>query len=523
LRLQERRHNVPHPLTSFVGREQDIAEIRHLLATRRLLTLIGAGGVGKTRLGLEVAAGLLDAYADGIWLIELAALADATLVPHSAAAILNVREESERPLLATLADALGGQRTLLILDNCEHLIDACAAFADALLRACPNVRILATSRQPLGLAGETTFRVPSLSLTARPAIRAVPASPDEVIPARVDAVPGFVEAPLPPPVGTNPPVARSAMMSDAVRLFVERGRAAVPDFALSERNLAAVEQICQRLDGIPLAIELAAARISVLSPVQIADRLGDRFSLLTGGSRTALPQHQTLLALVDWSHNLLDERERTLLRRLAVFRGGWTLEAAEAVCADAGLAADQILDLLSGLIAKSLILTVRHSDEVRYWFPESIRAYAIEKLREAGEAPLLRERHGTWVLALAEQATPELFGPRQDAWLDRLDAEHDNLRAALEWSLATPTTDELAIRLVGALAWFWGSRGHVTEGRRWLERVRAQSAGRTPEYLRACYGAGWLAHLQQDEPSARHLLEEALPLARELDDTWATA
>ena len=520
------RHNLPKPLTSFIGREQEIAEARRLLSATRLLTLTGAGGVGKTRLSYEVAGSLLDpplrpeqapgaanghAYRDGVWLVELAALADATQVPLALAAVLGVREEAERPLIATLVDALRTEQLLLVLDNCEHLIEACAELADTLLRACAGLRILATSRQALGIAGETTFRVPSLALSARPATATAP-NP------RMDSE-------YNPDAGARP-TAESidrASASEAVHLFVERARAVRPAFRLTDRNAPAVEQICRRLDGIPLAIELAAARVAVLGPEQIAARLGDRFRVLTGGSRTALPRYRTLRALIDWSHDLLDDRERLLLRRLAVFAGGWTLEAAEVVCAGEGLASDEILDLLSGLVAKSLVLTVEQTmeaRETRYRFLESPREYAAEKLREAGEETALRGHHFAWFLALAERAERDMFGPRQAAWLRRLDEEHDNLRAALAWSIESGDV-ESGVRLAASLLLFWLTRGFVGEGQRWLSDLLARSGGSSSDVQareRALRAAGRLAITAGDYDIAHGFLAEAVAIARRHDD-----
>jgi predicted ATPase/DNA-binding CsgD family transcriptional regulator len=495
----ERRHNLPHPIASFVGREREVAEVTRLLATTRLLTLTGTGGVGKTRLGHEAAAGLLDAYPDGVWIVELAALADGALVPQAVAAVLGVRQEPGRPLTATLADALRAERLLLVLDNCEHLIDACAALAHALLRAGPEPRILATSRQALGIAGETTFWVPSLSLAAP-------------LDAPTVSAPGEDEVPA--PVAGTPPA-----QSDAVRLFVERARAVLPSFTLTDRNVSAVAEVCRRLDGIPLAIELAAARVPVLSPEQIAARLGDRFRLLTGGGPTTLPRYRTLRALVDWSHDLLDEGERTLLRRLAVFAGGWTLEAAEAVCAGEGLAPDEVLDLLSGLVAKSLVLADDHAGEVRYRFLETLREYAAERLRDAGEETILRERHRDWFLALAERAEPALEYAEEAGWFDRLDAERDNLRAVERWAAARGDA-ETVVRLGAALWQFWQMQADAADARERVDAILALAAATplAPARAKALDGAGVLARMLGDYPAARALGEESLALARQLDD-----
>jgi predicted ATPase/DNA-binding CsgD family transcriptional regulator len=515
-----RPHNLPHPLTSFIGREHEIAEVGRLLTATRLLSLTGPGGIGKTRLGHEVAAGLHDAFQDGAWLVELAALTDDRLVPQAVAAVMRVHEEPDHSLTATLADVLRDRQLLVVLDNCEHLVEACAELADALLRACPELRILATSRQPLGIAGETTFRVPSLSLTPPRDVRSPVASNQEAAHLTVDDPP-------PAPDGTEP----AAATSEAVSLFVERARAVVSGFRLTDRNVAAVEQICQRLDGIPLAIELAAARVAVLGPEQIAARLGDRFGFLTGGSRTAPRRHQTLRALVDWSHDLLDEQERALLRRLAVFAGGWTLEAAEAVCSGDGLAPDEILDLLSGLIAKSLVLTGDQTHEVRYRLLESIREYAAEKLRDAGEEAGLRQRHFDWFLALAERAETELAGPQQLARLRQLDAERDNLRAALAWSVERVGAEggERGVRLAGSMYRYWAIRGFCLEGSRWLAELlpRSESASCSATAararVRALCAAGRLAITECDYGAAHLVLTESFAIARDHEDRLGLA
>jgi predicted ATPase/DNA-binding CsgD family transcriptional regulator len=477
---QRRLDNLSLALTSFIGREQEIAEIGRLLGMSRLVTLTGTGGVGKTRLGHEVAGGQLEVFEDGVWLVELAALVDARLVPQAVASVLGMREQVERSLTATLADALRSRQLLLVLDNCEHLLDACAMLADSLLRACPDLQMLATSRQALGIDGEIAYRVPSLSLSA--------------------------------PASTDAP-------TEAVRLFVERAQAAVPGFTLTDRNASAVGQICVRLDGIPLAIELAAARIAVLSPEQIAARLGDRFWLLTGGRRTAMPRHQTLQALLDWSYDLLDEREQVLLRRLAVFAGGWTLEAAESVCAVDGLGSDEILDLLAGLVTKSLVQTGEQLAEVRYWFQQSPRAYAVEKLAHASEEAMLRARHLDWFLALAERAEPELTGPDQEGWLDRLDRERENLRSAQRWAVARG--DAAMIARLGAALWrFCWVRADASDAREWIRAISplAQQAPPTPALARALHGAGVLAGSLADYAACRSLLGEGLAVARQLED-----
>jgi predicted ATPase/DNA-binding CsgD family transcriptional regulator len=500
-------HNLPHPLTSFIGRAQEIGEAQRLLAGTRLLTLTGAGGVGKTRLGQEVAASYLDEFADGVWIVELSALTDAALVPQAVATTLGVHEAPEQTLTLVLTAALAPRQLLLVLDNCEHLIDACATLAELLLRACPALRIMATSREALGIAGETTFQVPSLSLGAPSGA----ASASQGV-----AADDLAEAQA------------AGDTSEAVRLFVERAQAAMPAFALTARNAAAVEQICQRLDGIPLAIELAAARVVVLSPDQIAARLGDRFHLLSGGSRTALPRYRTLRALLDWSHDLLDEQERMLLRRLAVFAGGWTLEAAESVCAVDGLGPDEILDPLSGLVAKSLVATDEQAGEVRYRFLESLREYAAEKLREAGEEATLRARHVAWCLALAERAESHLDGTASDRWLGRLEHERENVRAALA-SCIERADAEIGLRLAGALTQFWFARGPYGDIRGVLADLLALPSAQqcSPPVLaaraKALFAAGRLAMRQDDCAMADDHFQEALEISQQLGDRCSLA
>jgi non-specific serine/threonine protein kinase len=396
--------NLPISLTSFIGREREIAEVTRLLAgppsESRLLTLTGAGGCGKTRLALRVAGEALGDFPDGVWLVELAALADPALVAGAVAMAVGVREVPGRALTESLVDHLRDRTLLLILDNCEHLVAAAAGLADVLLRSCPRLRVLATSREPLGSAGETIWRVPSLT--------------------------------LPPLSAADAPLLEPLTRYEAVRLFVERARAAVPAFAPSAENAPALVEICRRLDGIPLAIELAAARVRVFSAAQIAARLDDRFRLLTAGPRTALPRQQTLRATVDWSYDLLAEPERALLRRLSVFAGGWTFEAAEAVAAGDGIQTHAVLDLMAQLVDKSLVIAEEQRGAVRYRLLETIRAYARDRLLEAGEAERTRDRHLAYFLGLAEEAEPRLRGAEERVTLDRLEAEHANLQAALE-------------------------------------------------------------------------------------------
>jgi non-specific serine/threonine protein kinase len=470
-------HNLPLQLTSFVGRERDLDELRQTLASARLLTLTGTGGCGKTRLALHMAADMLDSFPDGVWLVELAPLADPALVPHTIAAALGVRETPGQPILDTLLGALRPKRLLVLLDNCEHLLDACAQIADALLRRCPGIRILATSREALGIAGEVSRRVPSLSV------------PQEE---------GVLGAQL--------------TRWEAVQLFVERAQAVRADFALTEQNAPDVAQVCRRLDGIPLALELAAARLQGLTVAQLAARLDQRFRLLTTGSRTALPRQQTLRATIDWSYDLLGEPERRLFGRLSVFAGGWTLEAAEAVCQGPGIGQEEVLDLLLRLVDKSLVI----AEEGRYWLLETVRQYGRDRLATTGDAQALYAKHAACYLWLAEELEPQLLGPGQAISYDRLDVEHDNLRAALAWGLGEAGEPEAALRLAGALSWFWFVGGYFTEGRSWLERALAAGAA-APASVRskALKGAGDFAG-DQEQAEARYA--EGLALCRSTHD-----
>jgi predicted ATPase/DNA-binding SARP family transcriptional activator len=414
-------HNLPAQRTSFVGREREMLEVKRQLVMTRLLTLTGAGGSGKTRLALEVARDLVGAYPDGVWLVELAPLSEKKLVPHAVADALGVPEGSGRSLSHALVDDLHEKKLLLVLDNCEHLIEAAAQLANALLSSCPRLRVVATSRETLGVEGELVWRVDPLSVPD--------ADPDHRARATGE-------------------LARY----DAVRLFVERARLGSPHFELRAENAGAVVQICRRLEGIPLAVELAAARVRALSLEQISARLEDSLKLLRGDSRSAPQRQRTLRATLEWSHELLSAEERVLLRRHSVFVGGWTLEAAEeAVGASDGIQEEEVLELLSKLVDKSLVVAEVRAGEVRrYRLLETVRQYAQERLEESGEAETFRRRHAEFFLALAEEAEPGLVGAQQQEWAERLEEEHDNLRAALSWSLEREP--EAALRLAGARA-----------------------------------------------------------------------
>jgi predicted ATPase/class 3 adenylate cyclase len=508
------QHNLPQQLTSFVGRGKELAEVKALLDRTRLLTLTGAGGCGKTRLALQSAAGMLEDSGDagnrlsGCWLVELAPLSEPSLVPQTVASALGLKEEPGRPVLQTLTEHLKSKHLLLILDNCEHLLESCAQVADAVLRGCPGVLVLATSREGLGISGETLYRVPSLSLPDR----AQPHSPE------------------------------SLSRCEAARLFIERAAQVRTGFSVTDQNAPALASVCSRLDGIPLAIELAAARVRSLSVEEINGKLDQRFRLLTGGSRTALPRQQTLRSLIDWSYDLLGDAEKALIRRLSVFAGGWTLEAAEATCSDdeRGTATDEraqtvqrpasrplsmdvdrdvVLDLLTSLCDKNLLVAEQQEGATRYRLLETVRQYARERLLESGEGDVWRRRHLECFLALAEEAEPHLAGADQAAWLERLEREHDNLRAALEWSAEAPDGAASGLRLAGLLWRFWDVRGHLAEGRDRLSRALAQDRGADPSVRAgALNGAGVLAQSQGDYPAARGPLEESLAIRRELVD-----
>jgi predicted ATPase/DNA-binding SARP family transcriptional activator len=490
------RHNLPASLTSFVGREREMLEARRLLSMTRLLTLTGAGGSGKTRLALEVARGLASSYPDGAWLVELAPLSEPELVPQAVANALEIREQPGCPLLDTLLDALRDREMLLVLDNCEHLIDASARLAEPLLNSCPRLRVLATSREPLGVRGEVIWQVPPLSL---------PATTDGGRPDGGSTVEGL-------------------MRYEAVRLFVDRARLRLPDFELTERNAGAAARVCRKLDGIPLAIELACARMGALAVEQITERLEDSLGLLTGGSRTAEPRQRTLRATLDWSHDLLGEGERALFRRLSVFAEGWTLEAAEAVCSGNGIEEDSVLDLLGGLVDKSLVLAgATTGGAARYRMLEPIRQYACEKLEDSGEAAEVKGRHAAFFLTLAEEAEPELAGSQQRLWVERLEEEHDNLRAAISWS-SERGVGELGLRLGAAFWRFWYARGYLSEGRRWLEQALAASdPAPTPERIKALEGLGWMTQLQGETGRAKAAYGEMLGLSRRSGDKGSVA
>ena len=481
-------NNLPAQVTTFVGRSREMAEVKRLLGTTRLLTLTGPGGTGKTRLSLQVAADVLDQFSHGVWLIELATLADGTLVPEAIADAVEIREAPGRPTLDTLMDALQARHLLLVLDNCEHLIAACAHTAATLLRRCPAVKILATSREALNIEGETIQTVPPLAVAefGRPEI--------------------------------HPEADRFAEL-EAVQLFAERAAAARPGFAVTAENAPLLARICWRLDGIPLAIELAAARVKVLSLEQILARLDDRFRLLSGGSRAALPRQQTLGALIDWSYDLLSEPERRLLRRLTVFVAGRTLDMAEEVCAGDGLEKEEIFDLVSALVEKSLLMVEPGANGIsRYTMLESVWDYGDEKLAQHQETARYRRKHLDFFVRLAEAAEPALFGAEQKAWLERLSVEHYNLNRALRFSFERPETIEAGLRLAGALTRYWEVRSYLTEGFEQFQALLARAGDTVPPGVRAkaALGAGRLSWCQDRDADALRYYREAQALYRSL-------
>ncbi|HXF83456.1 MAG TPA: tetratricopeptide repeat protein [bacterium] len=478
-------NNLPRQLTSFIGRERELAEVTALLRTAPLVTLTGPGGAGKTRLALQVGAEVVERFPDGVWLVALEALSDPALVPAAIAAVVGVREETHRPLLQTLVDVHRPKELLLIVDNCEHLLQGAAQVIGAMLHACPRLRVLATSQERLGIPGEVTYPIAMLPV------------PD-------------------PRAAALEAVAATA----AVRLFVDRAVLSQVRFVLTAENAPAVAQIVRQLDGIPLAIELAAARVQALSVEQIAARLDDRLRLLTTGPRTEVPRHQTLRAVLDWSYDLLAAEERALLRRLAVFAGGFVLEAAEAIC---GRGDVDVLNALARLVARSLVVFDDTGPTPRYRLLETVRLYGLERLRAEDDEAAVRTRHRDWYLVLAEQAEPHLTGAEQKRWLDRLEEEHDNLRAALTWCRDGPDGVAHGLRLAGALTTFWDIRGHWREGREWLETMLARSAEQSPARVKALNGAANFAFFQGDFARAASLGQESLDLSRRLGDRRGAA
>ena len=486
LPVKEIPNNLPQQGTSFIGREREIDEVKAMLGDTRLVTLLGMGGLGKTRLSLQVAAEQMALFPDGVWFLDLSPLSDGALVAAEAARVLDVAEEPGRPMLATLGAHLKAKRALLILDNCEHLIKPTADMAHAIVKAAPQVRMVASSREPLHVPGEKTYPILPLPVPDRKASLEV--------------------------------LARSA----AVQLFVQRAQGHKPAFELNEREAPAVAELVARLEGIPLALELAAARVRSLSVADINKRLNDRYKILTGGSRVLQERQQTLRALVDWSYELLNENEQLTLRRLAVFVGGFELEAAEKVCGVEPIEDFEVLDLLGSLTDKSLMMLEERESGSRYRMLETIREYAAEKLKADGdEAAAAAVRHCEYFFQLAKDANNGLDGGAEWAtWLMRLDAELDNIRAAMSLALAEGVDPFIAVKLAVAMQGFWILRGYITEGRRLvkaaLELPAVQSSSLAKAY--ALYVGAALAEGQSDHASARQMLESSLALYRELDN-----
>jgi predicted ATPase/DNA-binding XRE family transcriptional regulator len=483
------RH-LPSIPDSFIGREREQARVAALLDDSRLVTLVGAGGIGKSRLALAVAEAIAANYPDGAWLVELAALSNPILVPDAVATALGLRPEANQPLVVTLVNHLATRRLLLILDNCEHLVSACADLVGTLLRSCPAVHILATSREALRVIGERRFGIPALTT----------------------------------PPTQHRDVVELARSYDAVRLFVARAQERVHDFELDAENVAAVAEICARLDGIPLALELAASRVGMLPVQWIAERLDDRFRLLSSGDRTALPRQRTLRAALDWSWDLLEPVEQRVLARLAVFAGGCTLAAAQSICIEPTLDEWSVLDILDALADKSLLSMDEHADETgntRYRMLETVRQYARDRLAEHAETASIRDRHLQWYAALVDEADRMLLGPEQTKWLARLESELDNLRSALNWSVntqagETPCDRLIGVRLAATLSRFWRMRSLLNEGRYWLTLARDQH--NLPPDVKAAvlYGIGFLSYYQGDYASAIEHARESLALFRDL-------
>jgi len=482
-------NNLPTQLTTFIGRENEITEVKQELESHRLVTLTGSGGTGKTRLSLQVAAELLDHFDHGVWFVELAPLADPELIPQTILSTIGVQEQQGRTPLEVLKEYLHEKQTLIVLDNCEHLVSASAEVANTLLNAAPKLKILASSREALGVKGEMSYPVPSLSL---PDIKHLP-------------------------------VFEQLSRYEAVRLFIDRALLVAPHFVVDKDNAPHIAQICHRLDGIPLAIELAVARIKMLSVEQISKRLDDRFRLLTGGARTALPRQQTLRALIDWSYDILSENERLLLRRLSVFAGGWTLEAAEEVCSGDNIEIYDVLDLLTQLVNKSLVVVMEHSQgrETRYRMLETIRQYAREKLLEAGSSEIIRDKHLAYFVKLVEQAEPELYRSNQVFWFNKLDDELDNLRMAMEWALVANVESGLQI---ASIPWrFWNAHGYPGDLGEWFKQLLERYI--TTDILHARALAVYsIWHFQRGNfPETIRLAGQSLQMARRLSDRQTEA
>ena len=497
-------NNLPTQLTTFIGREKEIAEVKHELEEHRLVTLTGSGGTGKTRLSLQVAAELLEKFEHGAWFIELAPLTDPDLIPQTILSAIGISEQPNKLPIEILKEYLHEKKVLIVLDNCEHLVAASAQVANTLLNAAPRLKVMASSREALGVKGEVSYPVPSLTL---PDIKHLP-------------------------------VIEQLSQYEAVRLFIDRALLVSPHFVVDKDNAPFIAQICHRLDGIPLAIELAAARVKMMSVEQISKRLDDRFRLLTGGARTALPRQQTLRALIDWSYDHLSENEQILFRRLSVFMGGWALEAAEEVCSDSDhakrsvnsdaptdyrLLITDILDLLTQLVNKSLVVVVGNSrcGETRYRMLETIRQYAREKLLEVGGGEIIRRQHLAYFVKLAKQAEPELYRSNQVFWLNKLDDELDNIRAAMDWALATDVESGLRLIIVPRL--FWEEHGNIQEIGGWLAQLLEQYNNADSLRAPALAAYSYILAVSGDLKLAENTANQSLELSRAISDKHAEA
>jgi predicted ATPase/class 3 adenylate cyclase len=485
--LDARPNNLPVQLTSFIGREEEIKKIKELLKNTHLLTLTGPGGAGKTRLSLQVGADIIDEFANGVWFVELAPITDSVLLPNEILKELGIKEEPNKTLDETLTGYLKDKEILIILDNCEHLIDACAILTENLLKACSKLKIIATSREALKCTGEQTYSILSLK---------TPNLKDELS-------------------------LEQLSQYEAVSLFIERALAVNTKFRVTNVNAPALAGICSQLDGIPLAIELAAARVKVLTVEKIYERLNNRFSLLTGGKRTALPRQQTLRALIDWSYDLLSQEEKILWSRLSVFNDGWTLESAEEICSDDKVKKEEIFDLLCALTEKSIIIFDEEKD--RYRILESLCQYGEERLKEVNEKDVILSKHLHYLMEFAESTEPKLKGSKAKEWLDKLEIEHGNLQAAIDWSLKDGDNEEGA-RIAGALAKFWDTRGYYTTGRRHVENIlnnMKEISKISKAKILNC--SGLLAVPQGDYNHAKMYHEESLTLLIQLDDKHGIA
>lgn len=483
-----RKHNFPYQLTSFIGREREIAELAHSLGQSRLLTLTGAGGCGKTRLAIEFVRQHAHTFSDGTWLVELAPLSDAALVPQTVAAVLGVRETEGDPLTKTIGEFLASRSLLLLLDNAEHLLDACAQFAETLLRRCERLVIVVTSRERLALTGELVYRIPSLG-----------------IPNETDTTPD------------------SIAVCESARLFIERAQLQVPHFAVNSHNAVTIASICRRLDGVALALELAAPRVRTLSIEQLSSGLDRRFEMLIEGSRTAVPRHRTLRSMIDWSYDLLRDEERAMLRTVSVFSGGWTLSAAEIVFRADSAATPKAIDLLASLADKNLIVVKTLDGSARYSMLDTVREYAHDRLLEANEEKPASDRHLAFFLEMAEQASQNK-ATGGAAILVALEFEHDNFRSALAWA-SKAQAGATSVRLAGALAWFWLNHSLLSEGRRWLAAALREPDAKSElsAYTYALQASTVFAQRKRDHPAARSLAEENLAVSEEAGNKAAIA